>query len=212
MNRIFLSLTAFVFLASCHQQSTKGTSAATSITIDSNQKDSLLKATTTGKDTTKSVLAEYLIVPGKSIGQTSLGGNADSLIQKLGKPDKGDAAMGAQMMTWYARHDTSGYLTTVYSHRNMGGKDEIISRIKQIRITSPAFKTADHIGVGSTLSNLQKCYQLKAGTVPGGKDASLKLYDDVTAGIAFEVDASGACKAVIIHAPRDSAATYLDMR
>lgn len=198
--------------AGCQQQNHNGTSAATATTIDSNQKDSLLKATTTGNDTAKAVPADYLIVPGKSIGQTLLGGDADSLVQRFGKPDKGDAAMGAQMMTWYAKHDTSGYLTSVYSHRNMGGKDENISRIKQIRITSPAFKTSEKIGVGSALNNLQKCYQLKVKPVPGAKDKQLKLYDDITAGIAFEVGASGQCTAVIVHAPRDSSATYLNMR
>ena len=159
----------------------------------------------------KPITADRLIVPGKRIGMTRLNGNADSLVTKLGKPDSGDAAMGAQMMTWINKHDTNKYRTTVYSHRNMGGADENVSYIKEIRVTSPWFKTADYAGAGSALKDIKKLYKLKMHMLDTYKK-KYALYDDVNAGIAFEVDSTGKCAAVLIHAAGDSTGSYLNIR
>lgn len=153
------------------------------------------------------VLPDSLISPGKGIGNIRLGDDANGVTNTLGKPDRSDAAMGASVMTWFADSDTSGYRLTVYAHRNMGAKDENISHIKQIRVTSPAYKTADGTGVGASLNSMQKHFTPVKRIVPG-----VNVYDDVKAGISFEMDAADKCSAVIVHTAGDSAATYINMR
>lgn len=151
-----------------------------------------------------SIPSDSLIIPGAGVGQIRLNQDAAEVISRLGKPDKADAAMGASLMTWYAGHDTTGHLISIYAHRNMGGKDEAINYIKQIRITSPAFKTAQQIHTGSLPDSIKKYYTL-SGLKQNG------VYDDAKAGISFEI-AGQKCTAIIVHAPGDSSATYIDMR
>ena len=158
----------------------------------------------------KTISPARLIVPGKRVGMININGNADSLTVILGKPNTSDAAMGAQMMAWVVEHDKKSYRTTVYSLRNMGGADEAVSHIKEIRITSPWYKTADYAGAGSELKDIKKLYKLKSRFANNTK--KLWLYDDANAGIAFEVDSTQRCVAVMVHAKEDSTVTYIDMR
>lgn len=157
-------------------------------------------------DTAKRALisADSLIMPGAAIGQIKLNQDAADLINTLGKPDKADAAMGASLMTWYAGHDTTGYLISIYAHRNMGAADERVNHIKQVRITSPAFQTARQLRTGSLLDSIKKYYTLSGPKQNG-------VYDDVKAGIAFEITGKK-CTAIVVHAPGDSSAAYIDMR
>lgn len=90
---------------------------------------------------TNTVQPDRLITPGKSIGHIVLNDDVQNVIKQLGKPDSSDAAMGSSLMAWFAKHDITRYRTAVFSHRNMGGKDESISHIQTILITSPRFKT-----------------------------------------------------------------------
>ena len=83
----------------------------------------------------KEVSPEQLILPGKAIGRTTLNEDATLIAKVLGPPDKGDAAMGKALSTWYANHDPTGYQTSIFFERQMGGDET--SRAKQIRITSP---------------------------------------------------------------------------
>jgi hypothetical protein len=87
----------------------------------------------------KPIPIDKMITPGGGIGRVTISENADSTVIVLGKPDSGDAAMGARLMTWYDKHDTSSYQINVYSHRNMGAADENIAHVRAIRVTSPAF-------------------------------------------------------------------------
>ena len=168
-------------------------------------------ATITHADTTiKPVAPAQLIIAGKSIGGTYINESTDSVITKLGKPDSGDAAMGASLMTWFSKRDKSTYRTSVYAHRNMGGTDENISYVKAIRVTSPYFKTADYAGAGSEMKDVMKLYKLKKHAAPGNK--KMWLYDDSRAGIGFEADSTGRCTAVMIHPKGDSYTTYLNMQ
>lgn len=104
--------------------------------------------------TQKLVKPAQLIVPGKSIGQTKLNENAKIVFEKLGKPDNDDAAMGKSLSTWYAHHNPSGYQTQIFCSRYSGNPDETVTHVIQIRVTSPYFKTANSIGVGSTLKQI----------------------------------------------------------
>ncbi len=156
----------------------------------------------------KPVPTARLIVPGKSIGQIKLYDNAELLLKKFGKPDAGDAAMGRSIATWYAGHKPSGYQTQVFCSRYMGG-DENVSRVKQIRVTSPYFKTANGIGVGSTLKQLNVSFRgRKTSTYKENKQ--LFFVYDSGKGIAFETSESGKCAGVIVYLPGDRGGfTYL---
>lgn len=156
---------------------------------------------------TKTISPDSLISPGKGIGNIRLGEDANKLTNVLGQPDRSDAAMGASLMLWFAAHNTSGFQISVYAHRNMGAKDESISHIKQIRITSPAYKTVDGISTGSFLNSIKKHFTVVKRRVP-----ETDIYDDVKAGIAFEMDTADKCSAIIVHAAMDISATYINMR
>jgi hypothetical protein len=172
-----------------------------------------LHAVTSTKDTTKlaPVSAAQLIDPGKSIGLTHLGESLDSVTINLGKPDRGDAGMGAAFTTWFAKHDTLGYQTDIYSHRMMGDKDEDASRVKLIRVTSPYFKTIQGAGAGLSLAEIGKHFHVEhiADYIKGND--TLKVYDDTKEGIAFEVNATGKCTGVSVHKPKDASTGYLSL-
>jgi hypothetical protein len=150
-----------------------------------------------------------MIVPGKRIGDIYINESVDSVIDKMGKPDSGDNAMGAASMVWFDKTGKVVHQTSIYAHRNMGGTDEKISHVKVIRETSPRFKTADYGGAGSAIKDVMKLYKLQKHMAPG--DKKLWLYDNYQTGIGFEVDSTGKCLAVYVHAPGDSSATYLNI-
>jgi hypothetical protein len=175
-------------------------------------------STTTDSDTTaaadtgtfvKEIPADQLIVPGRSIGHLVIGSATDSVIAVLGKPDGGDAAMGSSLAYWDGKGESKGYRTSVFSHRNMGGKDENTNRIKQVRVTSPWFKTIEGTATGLTLQQISEHYNLKPVTTY----KQLKVYDDVNAGIAFDIDSvSKKCVGIIVHVPKDTVGAYLNIR
>ncbi|MDO3643559.1 hypothetical protein [Mucilaginibacter sp. L3T2-6] len=163
-------------------------------------------------DTSKTVVPDKLIIPGKSIGKITIGGNADSLSAILGKPDFSDAAMGSALMTWYANHDSSSYKTSVFAHHNFGSTDEKIARIRKILTTSPDFKTADGLNTGLNLAEYQKHYQLSPVSTYKAKGKKVKVYEAKGKGIAFEVDSlTGKGVGIVIHQPKDSLATYINL-
>jgi len=151
-----------------------------------------------------------MIIPGKRIGNISIGESTDSVIDKIGKPDSSDVAMGASMMTWFDKIGKTVRQTNIYAHKNTGAKDENISHVKMIRETAPSFKTADYGGAGSALKDVMRLYKLKKHPDPSG-NKKIWLYDNYQTGIGFEVDSTQKCLAVYIYAPGDSAATYLNI-
>jgi hypothetical protein len=162
--------------------------------------------------TAKPVPADRLIIPGKGIGHIMVNDDAEKAIKLFGRPDSSDAAMGSALMVWFAKHNVKGYRTAIFARHNMGGKDEAVSHIQKILITSPWFKTADNIGVGSMLDAIKKNYALKPGSAYDGKTGKVQVYTDPGKGISFEVDeASGKCVAVVVHKAGDAAATYINM-
>ena len=148
--------------------------------------------------TLKTVPAAQLIVPGKSIGQTKLQEDAILVYKRLGRPDAGDAAMGKSLATWYAGHRPLGYQTQVFFSRYMGGMDDITSRVKQIRVTSPYFKTAAGIGPGSTLKQINAVFKARKTAAFTEHKQRYFIYDTFK-GIAFESNASGKCTGVIVY-------------
>lgn len=157
----------------------------------------------------KTIAHTKLIVPGKRIGDIYINENADSVLTKLGKPDSSDAAMGASIMVWFDKSGKTVHQTSIYTHRKMGATDEKVKYVKEIRETSPSFKTADYGGAGSAVKDVMKLYKLEKHPAPGNR--KLWLYDNYQTGIGFEVDSTGKCLAVYIHAPGDSSGTYLNI-
>lgn len=206
-------------LFACNQSSKKQTPAdTTQQTVDTGKikqpilDDSIAKRpATTDTGTSKTVSADRLINPGRAIGRILLNEDVENVSQLLGRPDSSDAAMGSSLMVWYAKHNSSGYKTSVFSHRNMGGKDENISRIQKILITSPEFKTADGVGVGATRDEIKKAYDLKPTSDYKNKDGKVQVYTDMDKGISFEIDASNKCVGVVVHKAHDTASAYLNM-
>ena len=164
------------------------------------------------EDTSKTVVPDKLIIPGQSIGKIVIGGNADSLSQTLGKPDFSDAAMGSALMTWYANHDSSSYKTSVFANHNFGSTDEKVARIRKILITSPDFKTVDGLNTGLSLTEYEKHFALSPVSSSKAKGKKVRVYEAKGKGIAFEVDSlSGKGVAIVIHQPKDSLATYINL-
>jgi len=138
---------------------------------------------------------KQLIIPGKSIGLTQLGQNAETLAS-LGKPDFSDAAMGKAWATWYSKDGQKKELNIYTTYKNSEMKEKVI---RQIRITSPEFKTSDKIATGKSLNDIQKSFpkvKLVGGYNANGK--AVQLYDDADSGIAFEIE-NDLCIGIIIH-------------
>lgn len=161
-------------------------------------------------DTTP-VPANRLIIPGKSIGLTSLGQKNSELSKHLGPAAKGEAAMGGKtLLTWYSKpviHGTDTVIneTEIYFTTQM--EEETESRVRHIRITSSFFATAQHISTGSTQDSIQKYFpgikKIASYTSPKTKKQVL-IYDDVKGGIAFEIE-NGKCVGITVHQPDDLA-------
>ncbi|WP_276089091.1 hypothetical protein [Pedobacter sp. JY14-1] len=182
------------------------TAAGCSSEQDSGTHDSVTVATASTEDdaaVVSNTVAENRLVPGKSAGQISLGEDAALLYQKMGKPDAGDAAMQKAVAIWYDDHDPKSYQTAVYTVRDTG--DNPPARIRQIRVTSPEYRTVTGMGPGVELNKLLSSFTLvkldnyPAAEVKNAKE-KLQLYDS-DEGIAFEVNEAMKCTAVIIHEP-----------
>ncbi|MEO3403061.1 hypothetical protein AAFN85_04105 [Mucilaginibacter sp. CAU 1740] len=154
---------------------------------------------------------DWLVTPGKGIGHIVLDGDVRDVMKQLGKPDSSDAAMGSSLMVWFAGHGPSGNRTAVFARHNMGGKDESVSHVRKVLVTSPKFKTNDGLGVGSVKTDIDKNYTLKATSNYTGKKGEVKVYTDLAKGISFEIDGSGKCVGVVVHKVNDTAAAYLNM-
>ena len=138
----------------------------------------------------------WLLVPGKSAGKTKINEDADQLLKRMGKPDAGDAAMGKSLSFWYAGHDTSAHSIAVFTTRQMGVEETAL--VKEIRVTSPDFKTIEGLHVTSTLTDIQKCHAVKPVDNFEYNGIKYTVYDDPE-GIAFELSPQSQCVAIIIH-------------
>ncbi|WP_154402490.1 hypothetical protein [Mucilaginibacter endophyticus] len=155
--------------------------------------------------------SNWLITPGKSIGHIVLNDDAQNVINQLGKPDSSDAAMGSSLLVWFAGHNPAGNRTAVSTHHNMGGKDESVSHVQKILVTSPKFKTGDGVGVGSSKQEIQKTYTLKSTSTYNKAGEKVQVYTDLAKGISFEIDSNGKCIGVVVHKANDTAVAYLNM-
>jgi len=205
MKQIVYSLLIFSFY-SCNQKPRKGVLRSSNGAVVQNSirvsgRDSVTSHAAVSK-------ANDTIVPGKSIGHISLGEKTNEVILAIGQPDSSDAAMGKQMLSWYSKQakkdkDTAVNSIKIFAVTNFGGKDEA-SRVKQVRITSPFFKTEEGIGCGSTLTFIKTQYRdiRKASASYTDRSGSpVMIYDDIKEGIAFEIGSNTKCVGVTVHQP-----------
>lgn len=153
---------------------------------------------------------DWLLQPGIAAGKTAINAKAEEIYARLGKADGGDAAMGKSIAIWYNNHDSTAHSIAIYTIRDTGSAPSAI--IKQIRVTSPTFKTKEGIHPESTLSEIRKVYQVTRSEAYKSEGESYTVYSS-KAGIAFEINAAGECTSVIIfEAGKPSATTYLKFR
>lgn len=155
-----------------------------------------------------------LIIPGTGIGETRVGENSDSVIARLGKPDRSDAAMGKAWLIWTSGHENrAAHQTAIFTARNMGvGKEE--SRVQEIMITSAFFHTADSLQIGMSLRQIKQHMPglVKLATAGDSTSAAKNLYDDMLHGISFVINASGTCVAIIVHEKNKPVQLYVPLQ
>ena len=162
-----------------------------------------------------SAVPNSLVVPGRSLGNITLGADAASLAA-LGPAATGDAAMQKAWGTWYGQPTPGKARTELDIYTAPQNNDVDHHTVQVVRATSAWFHLANGLRVGTTLRAIRATYgQLPLATSYRLAGGPRYLYDDVRRGIAFETDgASNAshCQALIIHQPGKAVtATYLSM-
>ncbi len=154
----------------------------------------------------KEVPKDKLIIPGKQVGALYLGQDMKEVFAALGNANDGDAAMGSALAIW--KKDSISVFSS-YRDSNM-----VIKAAKQIAVGSSAYSTADHIHTGVKLSQLIDTWpglKLSAVYVDEKSKDTLKIFDDISAGIAFDIE-NGLCSRIIVHPKNKSVqGTYLSM-
>lgn len=188
------TLLLFAVLAACNQSSHN-----TAVNISDTPK--ILKS---------KLNSDLLLIPGVSAGIIAIGQDASEVFKILGKPDSSDAAMQKTVAFWYKGHDPKSTTFAIYTVRDTGNNP--IARIKQIRLTSPEYRTEDGIGVSIPLSVLRNKIDLKKINLSNTSTTKYDLYDS-DKGLAFEIAPEGNCIAVIIHPANEPLKqTYLPLR
>lgn len=162
------------------------------------QNDSLTQVSTVAGQTTDQ---RFLVVAGRSVGEIAIGADMEQVGQKLGKADAGDAAMGKAWGIWYGNDSTGGQKNEIAVYSAYRDTSMRVKEVKQIRVTSDKFKTADGFALGNTLSALQSNFpdlRQVTGYLNAQKDTVL-VYDSKKSGISFEF-LKGKSIALTVHA------------
>jgi hypothetical protein len=198
--QLSLVLLSFSLLFSCTQnQDTTSAASGDQTTQSSNE----LVAVGTGSrraNTPIVVPSDSLIVPGVGMGNIKLDAEAAPIMKKLGKPDAGDAAMGKAVATWFEQHDKRRHVLSIFTAKDMGNSP--VAKVKQIRVTAPAFKTVQGISASSPLIEIQKAFNVKKEKSYQIKQQQIAVYADPS-GIAFEVDEDGRCIGIVVYPKGD---------
>jgi hypothetical protein len=176
------------------------------------QVDSEKKLGSPAADTPDSAKQEgdWLLQPGIAAGKTAINQTADQVYARLGKADGGDAAMGKAIAIWYNNHDSTAHSIAIYTVRDTGSMPP--ARVKQIRVTSPTFKTKEGIHAGSTLMEIKKVFQVTRSEAYKSEGENYSVYSSKQ-GVAFEINAAGECVSVLIfEAGKPSSTTYQKFR
>jgi hypothetical protein len=146
-----------------------------------------------------------LVVPGRSLGNITLGANAATLAA-LGPASSSDAAMQKAWSTWLgSRPATGGAPTRLDVYTAPAGNDVAHHTVQVVRATSPWFHLANGLRPGARLSAIRQAYgKLPLAATYRVASHPRYLYDDVQRGVAFETNGtagSSRCQALLIHLP-----------
>jgi len=162
------------------------------------QNDSLTQVDTVSQP---AIDQRFLVVAGHSVGEILLGADMEQVSQKLGRADAGDAAMGKAWGIWYSNDSTAGQRNEIAVYSAYRDTSMRVKEVKQIRVTSEKFKTADGFALGNTRTALQSKFpDLKQVNryLNNQKDTVL-VYDSKKSGISFEF-LKGKSVALTVHA------------
>lgn len=194
-----------LFLMSCNQSNDKlATDAAADSTSVENH--SVVKDASNLDLENSSKNEKYLIIPGKSIGDTHILDDVETL-EKLGKPSFSDAAMGKAWTVWTGEGlDVLGNRTTLAIYTTYNGSDMSKKVVKKIRITSADFETAEGAHTGMTFSEISSIFSnLRLDSQWQKRDDNVKttFYSVANSGIGFEfqnIQDRQICVAIIVAA------------
>jgi len=153
---------------------------------------------------------DSLLQPGVAAGKIKIDQDSEEVFKVLGRPDSSDAAMQKMVAFWFINQDGIKYSTAIYAARDT--ENPPISRVRQIRVTSPSFKTELGLGVTSTLAEIKKAYKVHEIIYPLAPEQELHVWSDGI-GMGFEVGEDQRCNAVLIYKKGDEpGSTYLPLR
>lgn len=150
-------------------------------------KDSIGTANTI--DSPEKIVEErFLIIPGQSIGQISLGEDVRQVGKKLGKPDLSDAAMGKAWSIWYSKDKMTTRRNEVAIYSSYKDSTLTSKVVKQIRITSKMFKTQSGFGTEKTLDEIKSKFNdiEPVAVYLNERMDTVKIFDSKKEGIGFE--------------------------
>ena len=155
----------------------------------------------------------FLIVPGRSVGDISLGEDMTKVSAKLGRPDDGDAAMGKAWGIWYSKDSTSGRRDELAVYSSYRDTSMSVKEVKQIRITSPKYKTQDGFTTGFSESDTRSKFPSleRISAYLNEQKDTVVIYDAKTDGIGFEF-LKGKSISITVHPKNQSVnGTYLTL-
>jgi hypothetical protein len=184
MKSKWLLIIALGILFSCNADSSK------SVKLGS---DGLAKA---------AVSSKLLIVPGKSVGDISIGENIVVVDSLLGIPDDGDAAMGKAWAIWNENDSTGKKIGEIAVYSSYADSTATSKAVKQIRVTGSAYQTAEQLTTEDLKSNFKAKYpdfKKVATFVNATVGDTISVYDSQSNGIAVEF-LRGISRAITVHA------------
>jgi hypothetical protein len=163
-----------------------------------------------------------MIAPGIGIGQVRIGERLDDVHRGLGTPKLSDAGMGGKLLEiWRSgpafegrRQNGVEELEIYFRQEGANLSGQAIAR--QIRVTSPFFRTSSRISVRSSFAQVLTEFpglaideELTYALSGGRSEKEIEMFVDRARGIAFEFrngaaadpDAGGYCRAIHVFQP-----------
>lgn len=191
-----------VFFAACTNQSQENAT-------DNNATDSADVTASTEVDTIVSKFTDQetiRVVAGNSIGDFLIDQEIEesNLFNRFGEVDSSDAAMCKSWSMWYLENDREVTEATLEFdvYAACDADIDMKKSIQVMRLSNVPFDMDNGISFDTNWSVLKESYPdgVELVYTDALSDAIIKVYDDVAAGIAFELR-NDKVKAVIVHEP-----------
>jgi hypothetical protein len=216
MKKLFFSFLIFFLFNACNNAPATNENTSTEDTVTNQDTTAAQPDTVVTNNDNKNVVVNDaenpesvpLIIAGESVGKITLGTDASTLQNILGKPDMSDAAMGKAWTTWYGKkpdeHNNKTELDIYTAYKDTSMREQTV---QQIRTTSSFFVTADSLHVYSSLGEIKNKYAVKKVSQYKAEGRTTNIYDDKSDGIAFEIASANEqniCIGIIIHTKNKS--------